>query len=160
MSSLEKTWSLRSRKKRLQLRQQRHWRTSSCSSHRAQCMTSRERLKRYTVLNWNALSRSWKNPLPLHSYSIISNTVFNDYVFNSRKLWCWTMTTLRRGVVAKFVCSLPIPSREGSGLIYSATLETQHRQSGSTSLGAVRATFKPTHVFTAKGRSNRLLFTI
>ena len=160
MTNLEKTWSLTSARSVLQLQLRRHWRASYFSSPRAQFMEKTDKRKTYTVLRWNALSRSWRN-LPRRPWSSTTlNTPSTGYVFNSRRLWSWTTTTLRRGVTARFVCSSPIPSPEESGLIYSATLVTQHKRSGSIYHGAQRTTSKPTHVFTAKGKKNRLLYTI
>ena len=158
MTNLEKTWSLTSKKKRSQLQQQRHWRTSSCSSHRERFITKTENLKKYTALNWNGLSRSWKNLQVPRLSSIISSIRSNEYVFSSQRRWCWTMTTLRRGVVARFVCSLPTRRVAGLGLIYSATLERQHKQSGSIYHGAQRVTSKQMLGSTAKGKKSRLSY--
>ena len=160
MSNLEKIWSLRSGGKRSQLQQQQHWRTSSCNSPRVLFTQRMEKRKKYTVANWNILSRSWKNLRLPHWSSTISNTHSKDYDFSSRRLWSWTMTTSKRGVAARFVCSLPIPSQGESGSIYSATLVTQPRRCGLTSRGALKTTSRPTRVFTAKGKKNRLLYII
>ena len=157
--NLEKTWSLTSVRNKSQLRQQRHWRTSCSSSHLAPFITKMEKRRKYTLLNWNILSRSWKSPRPLHSYSTISNTHCSAYRTISRKLWCWTMTTLKRGVTARFVCSLPIPNQAVSGLIYSATQERQPRRCGLIYHGVQRTTSKVTHAYTAKGKKSRLLYT-
>ena len=159
MNNLEKIWSLRSVKKKSQLQQQRHWRTSYSSSHQERSTMKKERHKKYTALNWNSLSRSWKNLQVPRLSSIISSIRSNEYVFSSHRRWCWTMTTLKRGAVARFVCSLPTRKAAASGLIYSATLETQHRRSGSIYHGAQRTTSRRMLGSTAKGKKNRLSYT-
>ena len=157
--SLEKTWSLKSVRGRSQLQQQPHWRASYFNSPRAQFMDKMERRKKYTVLNWNIWSRSWKSLRPRHLSSTTSSTLSNGYAFNFRKLWCWTTTTLRRGIVARFVCSWPTLNREALGSIYSATLEKQHKRCGLIYHGVQRITSKPTHGFTAKGKKSQLSYT-
>ena len=105
---------------------------------------------------------------PLQSKSIASmakaaettsSTASIGYASSSRRLWCWTMTTLQRGIVARFVCCLPIRRVVVSGLIYSATLERQPKRFGSIYHGAQRTTSKRMPGFTAKGKKCRLYYT-
>ena len=105
------------------------------------------------------LSRSWKNPRPQHSCSTTSNILYRGFSRLSRMPWSWTTTTLKRGVVARFVCFSHIRNRGASGLISSATLETQHKPCGLIYRGAPRTTSKPTLGFIAKGKKSRLLYT-
>ena len=69
----------------------------------------------------------------------------------------WTMTTLKRGVVARFVCFSHTHNLGASGLISSATLETQHKPCGMTYHGAPRTTSKPTLGFIAKGKTRPVI---
>ena len=156
--NLEKRWSLTSSKKGSQLRQQRHWRTNCSSSHQARCMTNKAIHMKYTAVSWNILSRSWKNLLPRRSYSITSSTASKGFVLHSQRRWCWTMTTLRRGVVARFVCSWPTLNQEVLGSIYSAMLVTQHRQCGTTSPGHLKTISRRMPGSIAKGKKSRLLY--
>jgi hypothetical protein len=125
-----------------------------------QFIKKKEPHKKYTVLSWNALNRSWRSLLPRRLYSITSNTRSKESRMFSRGLWCWTTTTLKHGVVARFVCSLPIPKAGESGLIYSATLERRPKRCGLIYHGVQKTTSKPTHGFTAKGKKSLLSYII
>ena len=160
MTNLEKTWCLVQIRGVSQLQQQRRWRASYSNSPAAQFMRKMEQRRKYTVLNWNSLLRSWKVLQRPRLFSTTLNIRCNDYEFNSQRRWCWTMTTLRRGKVVKFVCSWPIPKVSESASIFSATLVTQHKSCGGIYRGLQKTTRKGTLGYTAKGKKSRLSYTI